>query len=88
MSRQIFDDEQGQVIVSLFGERFVFRGEDPQSIKKAAFLVNEELDSIRSEFPKLGRHRVLILALMKLGENLALEKQKNQKLLERIAGEE
>ncbi len=82
------DNKKQEVEVTLLGEKFVFKGESPEHIKEVAALVNSQLEEVRDNFPNLGRNRVLILGIMKLGDALTRLKKENEELLDFFAREE
>lgn len=88
MDWQNEDTKKNQVEVNLFGDRYYFRGESPEAIREAGQVVSGEIEKIYDEFPNLGRHRVLVLALMKLGDTVVKLRKENDELLELFSREE
>ena len=82
------DNKKDQVQVDLLGETYYFQGENPEQIKEIGEIVDAHLRDVKENFPHLGRNRLLILALMKLGEAYVQLKKENEELLDFFAREE
>lgn len=77
-----------QVEVDLLGETYSFKGESPDQIKEAANLIDSQLWDIKERYPHLGKNRLLILALMELGNEFVRLKKENEELQDFFAREE
>lgn len=82
MLEQKGDNKKVEVRVTLFGESFVFKGQNEEDIKEAAKHVNGEFLAIKKQFPHLGRHRIVILALMQTSKALLKAKKEKEELLD------
>ncbi len=81
-------NKKEQVKVDLLGETYSFKGESPEQIKETAHLVDSHLWEVKERYPHLGKSRLLILALMELGNEFVRLKKENEELLDFFAREE
>jgi len=77
-----------QVEVDLLGETYSFKGESKTQIKEAAEIVDSHLWDVKERYPHLGKNRLMILALMELGNEFIRLKKENEELLDFFAREE
>lgn len=78
------DDTKGtRVTVEILGDDYSFIGNTPpEYIEMVALFVDEEIQRLRHKHPRLARSRLLILALMNIGERYFSEKEKGERLLD------
>lgn len=82
-------EEQGKVIVEIFGEKHVLRGgESPEDMKKIAQEVDQKMRLIAQRMPRLAVHQVAILAALNLADELGKLREEQETLMQLIGNPE
>lgn len=82
-------EEQGKVIVEIYGEKHVIRGGDsPEHIQKVAHMVDKKMRLIAQRMPRLGVQQVAILAALNLADELEKLREEQETLMQLIENSE
>ena len=82
-------EEQGKVIVEIFGEKHVLRGgESPEHMIKVAHEVDKKMRFIAQRMPRLAIHQVAILAALNLADELGKLREEQETLMQLIGNPE
>jgi cell division protein ZapA len=85
----IMSEEQGKVVVEIFGEKHILRGgESPEHMKKVAYEVDKKMRLIAQRLPRLGVHQVAILAALNLADDLEKLREEQETLMQLIGNSE
>lgn len=75
--------EQEKVIVEIFGEKHVIRGqESPEHILKVARVVDKKMRLIAERTPRLAIHQIAILAALNLADELEKLREEQETLMQ------
>lgn len=82
-------EEQGKVVVEIYGEKYVIRGGDsPEHIQKVAHEVDKKMRLIAQRMPRLAVHQVAILAALNLADELGKLREEQETLMQLIGNSE